>query len=218
MRTPASHPDTVAARRARSDCSPSATITAAAIDPTSGTIPHESCISNTHDFRSEDAEGVSRYSNHYSHSDAPTTSTVSIAEAPTNMAQEISQNALHQCRLPLTPSASKPQSPESSRPQSPRSMRRRRNREAAARMRSRQKQQLVTLEDRKEMLEQRAAELEEELRALQRQSDPYKNQILCLHELVDCIAETERSMLREIDQCQLCIQKLSGAISNFCVK
>ncbi|KAJ2845122.1 hypothetical protein IWW36_004917 [Coemansia brasiliensis] len=130
------------------------------------------------------------------------------------MAQEISQNTMQQrCSLAFTPSMSKPQSPELNRPQSPRSMRRRRNREAAARMRSRQKQQLVTLEDRKEMLEQRAAELEEELRVLQRQSDPYKNQISCLHELVDCITETERSMLKEIDQCQLCIQKLSGAIS-----
>ncbi|KAJ2695512.1 hypothetical protein GGH99_000082 [Coemansia sp. RSA 1285] len=88
------------------------------------------------------------------------------------------------------------------RAQSPRSTRRIRNRMAAARMRTRQKQHLEDLEQRKTELEQRAAELEEELREAQSRNNPLTQSIENLTSMIDELTSVENTMLTGIDECK----------------
>ncbi|KAJ2805049.1 hypothetical protein H4R20_002251 [Coemansia guatemalensis] len=99
---------------------------------------------------------------------------------------------------------------ETGRAQSPRTARRQRNRLAAARMRTRQKQHLAQLEKRKEGLERRAAQLEEELRMVQRQNSPYNSSIDKLAEMVDDLTRVEHTMLTGIDECKSLLQNLES--------
>ncbi|KAJ2007601.1 hypothetical protein H4R26_000680 [Coemansia thaxteri] len=96
----------------------------------------------------------------------------------------------------------------SARASSPRSARRLRNRLAAARMRTRQKQHLVELEKRKEELERRAAELEGELRLVQRKNNPLNASIDKLAEMIDDLTKVESTMLHGIDECKGLLQSL----------
>ncbi|KAJ2657557.1 hypothetical protein IWW48_004469 [Coemansia sp. RSA 1200] len=91
---------------------------------------------------------------------------------------------------------------EGGRAQSPRSTRRIRNRLAAARMRTRQKQHLEDLEQRKMELEQRAAELEEELREAQSRNNPLTQSIQNLASMIDELTSVESTMLTGIDECK----------------
>ncbi|KAJ1899956.1 hypothetical protein LPJ66_001785 [Kickxella alabastrina] len=91
---------------------------------------------------------------------------------------------------------------------SPRSIRRLRNRMAAARMRTRQKQHLEDLERRKEKLEQQAADLESELRAVQRKNNPLNSSIGKLSEMIDDLTKVESTMLSGIDECKSLLQNL----------
>ncbi|KAJ1727860.1 hypothetical protein LPJ72_005733 [Coemansia sp. Benny D160-2] len=91
---------------------------------------------------------------------------------------------------------------EGGRAQSPRSTRRIRNRMAAARMRTRQKQHLEDLEQRKTELEQRAAELEEELREAQSRNNPLTQSIENLTSMIDELTSVENTMLTGIDECK----------------
>ncbi|KAJ2792128.1 hypothetical protein GGI18_000648 [Coemansia linderi] len=95
-----------------------------------------------------------------------------------------------------------------SRAQSPRSARRYRNRLAAARMRSRQKQQLVELEKRKGDLERRAAELQLELQDIQRKNNPLNSSIDKLAGMIDDLTKVECTMLTGIDECKSLLQNL----------
>ncbi|KAJ2066742.1 hypothetical protein GGH13_005592, partial [Coemansia sp. S155-1] len=90
----------------------------------------------------------------------------------------------------------------SSRAQSPRSARRLRNRLAAARMRTRQKQQLVELEKRKSELERRASDLQRELHDMQRKNNPLNSSIDKLTEMIDELTKVECTMLTGIDECK----------------
>ncbi|KAJ2910793.1 hypothetical protein GGI21_000510 [Coemansia aciculifera] len=94
------------------------------------------------------------------------------------------------------------------RAQSPRSARRLRNRLAAARMRTRQKQQLVQLEKRKSDLERRATELESELRSIQQKNNPLNSSIDRLAEMIDELTKVEFTMLTGIDECKGLLQNL----------
>ncbi|KAJ2703922.1 hypothetical protein FB645_003688 [Coemansia sp. IMI 203386] len=94
------------------------------------------------------------------------------------------------------------------RAQSPRSARRLRNRLAAARMRTRQKQHLEELEKRKEQLELKAAELENELRLIQRKNNPLNASIDKLAEMIDDLTKVEFTMLSGIDECKGLLQNL----------
>ncbi|KAJ1805374.1 hypothetical protein LPJ75_005331 [Coemansia sp. RSA 2598] len=94
------------------------------------------------------------------------------------------------------------------RAQSPRSARRLRNRLAAARMRTRQKQHLEELEKRKEQLEKKAAELENELRMIQRKNNPLNSSIDKLAEMIDDLTKVEFTMLSGIDECKGLLQNL----------
>ncbi|KAJ2722919.1 hypothetical protein GGI07_002995 [Coemansia sp. Benny D115] len=97
---------------------------------------------------------------------------------------------------------------EDGRPPSPRSARRLRNRLAAARMRTRQKQHLEDLEQRKEVLERQAAALEEELQQLQRNNNPLNTSIDALAEMIDDLTNVEFTMLSGIDECKGLLQNL----------
>ncbi|KAJ1664938.1 hypothetical protein IW140_002737 [Coemansia sp. RSA 1813] len=97
---------------------------------------------------------------------------------------------------------------EGERAQSPRSTRRIRNRLAAARMRTRQKQHLEELEQRKKELERRAAELEDELRATQSQNNPLTSSIDTLATMIDDLTNVEQTMLSGIDECKMLLQNL----------
>ncbi|KAJ2806124.1 hypothetical protein H4S07_003875, partial [Coemansia furcata] len=88
----------------------------------------------------------------------------------------------------------------SARAQSPRSARRLRNRLAAARMRTRQKQQLVELEKRKSDLERRASELQLELNNMQRKNNPLNSSIDKLTEMIEELTKVEYTMLTGIDE------------------
>ncbi|KAJ2408680.1 hypothetical protein J3F80_001906 [Coemansia sp. RSA 2526] len=101
-------------------------------------------------------------------------------------------------------------SQEPKRPNSPRTARRIRNREAATRMRSRQKQHMAELEKRKEALERRAAQLEEELRMVQRQNNPLNSSIEMLSEMIDDLSQVEYTMLSGIEECRVLLQGLEG--------
>ncbi|KAJ1954240.1 hypothetical protein EC988_002539, partial [Linderina pennispora] len=94
------------------------------------------------------------------------------------------------------------------RPHSPRSARRVRNRLAAARMRTRQKQHLAELEQRKTALEERASALEQELLELQRQNNPLDMSIVKLAGMIDDLTKVEFSMLSGIDECKTLLQNL----------
>ncbi|PIA14065.1 hypothetical protein COEREDRAFT_89023 [Coemansia reversa NRRL 1564] len=94
--------------------------------------------------------------------------------------------------------------------QSPRTARRQRNRLAAARMRTRQKQHLAQLERRKEGLERRAAQLEEELRMVQRQNSPFDSSIDKLAEMIDDLTKVEHTMLTGIDECKSLLRNLES--------
>ncbi|KAJ2746121.1 hypothetical protein GGI20_001606 [Coemansia sp. BCRC 34301] len=94
------------------------------------------------------------------------------------------------------------------RAQSPRSARRLRNRLAAARMRTRQKQQLVQLEKRKSDLERRAKELETELLTIQQKNNPLNSSIDKLAEMIDDLTKVEFTMLTGIDECKGLLQNL----------
>ncbi|KAJ2052375.1 hypothetical protein H4S04_001368 [Coemansia sp. S16] len=96
----------------------------------------------------------------------------------------------------------------SSRAQSPRSARRLRNRLAAARMRTRQKQQLVELEKRKSELERRASDLQRELHDMQRKNNPLNSSIDKLTEMIDELTKVECTMLTGIDECKGLLQNL----------
>ncbi|KAJ1853825.1 hypothetical protein GGH12_004566 [Coemansia sp. RSA 1822] len=120
-------------------------------------------------------------------------------------------------RLPLVPTSagsstpmSNSRSQEQKRPNSPRTARRIRNREAATRMRSRQKQHMAELEKRKETLERRAAQLEEELRMVQRQNNPLNSSIEMLSEMIDDLSQVEYTMLSGIEECRVLLQGLEG--------
>ncbi|KAJ2479741.1 hypothetical protein IWW56_002889 [Coemansia sp. RSA 2131] len=120
-------------------------------------------------------------------------------------------------RLPLVPTSagsstpmSNSRSQEPKRPNSPRTARRIRNREAATRMRSRQKQHMAELEKRKETLERRAAQLEEELRMVQRQNNPLNSSIEMLSEMIDDLSQVEYTMLSGIEECRVLLQGLEG--------
>ncbi|KAJ2779933.1 hypothetical protein GGI15_003722 [Coemansia interrupta] len=94
------------------------------------------------------------------------------------------------------------------RPPSPKSARRLRNRLAAARMRTRQKQHLEELERRKAELERRAAELESELRQIQRKNNPLNASIDQLAQMIDDLTKVEFTMLSGIDECKGLLQNL----------
>ncbi|KAJ2816119.1 hypothetical protein FBU31_006692, partial [Coemansia sp. 'formosensis'] len=96
----------------------------------------------------------------------------------------------------------------SARAQSPRSARRLRNRLAAARMRTRQKQQLVELEKRKSDLERRASELQLELNNMQRKNNPLNSSIDKLTEMIEELTKVEYTMLTGIDECKGLLQNL----------
>ncbi|KAJ2730169.1 hypothetical protein H4R23_003379 [Coemansia sp. Cherry 401B] len=99
--------------------------------------------------------------------------------------------------------APSPQAPaDSKRAHSPRTARRIRNRQAAARMRDRQRHHLAELEKRKEVLERRAAQLEEELRVVQRQNNPLNSSIDKLTEMIEDLTKVEYTMLDGIDECK----------------
>ncbi|KAJ2608988.1 hypothetical protein H4S08_004242 [Coemansia sp. RSA 1365] len=99
---------------------------------------------------------------------------------------------------------------EEEKEQSPRTARRQRNRLAAARMRTRQKQHLAQLERRKEGLERRAAQLEEELRMVQRQNSPFDSSYDKLAEMIDDLTKVEHTMLTGIDECKSLLRNLES--------
>ncbi|KAJ1826733.1 hypothetical protein LPJ73_008935 [Coemansia sp. RSA 2703] len=158
----------------------------------------------------------SHSSSHHRPPPLPTT-TASTAQSKPIMNTHQSSSAESLTPLPQ-PSSSNPGDDRGSanskreageqRAPSPKSARRLRNRLAAARMRTRQKQHLEELERRKAELERRAADLESELRQIQRKNNPLNASIDQLAQMIDDLTKVEFTMLSGIDECKGLLQNL----------
>ncbi|KAJ2158392.1 hypothetical protein GGF46_003797 [Coemansia sp. RSA 552] len=96
------------------------------------------------------------------------------------------------------------------RAQSPRTARRLRNREAAARMRARQKERMQQLELRRADLERQVTTLEQELNMVRRQNNPSSPSIRVLAKMIDDMTQVEGTMLDAIGQCQELVRILEA--------
>ncbi|KAJ1721874.1 hypothetical protein LPJ53_003654 [Coemansia erecta] len=148
-----------------------------------------------------------------------TTTTTTASTAPSQPIMNTHQSSSAESLTPLPPpsssiagddrgSASSKREAGEQRAPSPKSARRLRNRLAAARMRTRQKQHLEELERRKAELERRAAELESELRQIQRKNNPLNASIDQLAQMIDDLTRVEFTMLSGIDECKGLLQNL----------
>ncbi|KAI9501424.1 hypothetical protein GGI25_004483 [Coemansia spiralis] len=128
------------------------------------------------------------------------------AEEDTGYVDDIDDDTVMSPKDNSTPADAQPS--DNMRAPSPRSARRIRNRLAAARMRTRQKQHLAELEQRKANLERRAADLEEELHSLQSKNNPLSSSIDELADMIDNLTKVEYTMLSGINECRSLLESL----------